>query len=491
MAARTAWTGISLQGFFPVGGRGVARRKIWLVLAFLLFGLPAGTGLALMTPMGGVSDEPSHLARAEGLLYGEILGHKQPGGPNAGNTGAGVFVDISAVPVALVEMFPTLHGAHLPRAAREQARAVRWTGQKFYFPTQMVQYFPALYAPATAGLWLGRALGGSPLRSAFLARLCMLASYLAMGAAALGLARFGEPLLFALLLLPVPLMLGASFSQDGQIIAATALAAALLTRSGPKPGLAWGAALALLTLVACSKPPYAIFLGLCLLPLIRSRFWARFCIAGAACALPLGWVWLMTRCCYTNWPTLPYHPGPLWPGPLGLTLAGKDVAMNLQVLSAHPAQIIILPLRLLAEDGARLWLNMLGAFNWNNVSLPPWQIWGWSLALVSACLACMGQTVLGPRLREAIFSLALIAMVYVGVALALYLSFTHVGWARIEGVQGRYLLPLLPALVFVLPRGLLGQKAVFLGLIPALAMGAADIFALPLFSWHLYGMIGP
>lgn len=461
-----------------------------LALAFLLLGSPAGAGLAWFTPMGDVADEPSHFARAEGLLFGEILGHRQA--PIRSSFGAGVNVDTSSVAVSIFELFPTLHGERLPPKVREEVEAVRWAGTKIYFPTQMVQYFPALYAPAAAGLWVGWAMGVTPLQGAFLGRFFMLASYLAMGWAALRFARFGQPLLFTVLLLPESLMLGASFSQDGQLIAATALAASLLTRSGPKPGAAWGLALMLLTLVACSKPPYAVFLGVCLLPLAWPRFWLRLGLSAGALILPVAWVGLMTSCCYANWATHGYHPGPLWPGAVGQTFHAVNAVDNLEALLAHPAQIVIMPLQLTQDEGRWLWHCMIGELSWLTVSLPPWQIWGWSVALAAAVLACMAQPGPVSRPREAGFAALLIAAAYVGVALALYVSFTRVGDTRIHGVQGRYFLLLWPFLPFALPRGQGGWRRVeLLGLTPALAMATADAWALPAFSWHLYRMAGP
>lgn len=471
--------------------KAVARQGGRLALLFLLFGLPAGAGLAWFTPLGDMPDEPAHMARAEGLLYGQLMGFRGPPPPSPGIAGAGVLTDASAIPVSIAELVPTLRGAPLPDAARARARAVRWGNQPSYFPTQMVQYFPAFYLPSAAGLWAGRAMGLSPLQAAFLARFFMLAAYLAMGWAALRLARFGQPLLFTLLLLPVSLLLGASLSQDGQLIAATALAAALLTRAGPKPGWGWAAALGLLVLVVCSKPSYAPFLGLCVLPLARPGLGARLGVCAAALALPLAWMRLMTSCCYTGWLAPPYHPGPLWPGAGGLTFDRFSAAGNLAVLRAHPLQALILPARLLLDQGGRLWREMIALLSAGGVHLPPWQVWGWSLALLGACMGCMAQPGPGPRPRQTGFVALLLAAAWAGVSLALYLSYTQVGAARIAGVNGRYLLLFWPALPFLLPRWRGRPWLAGAALFPALLMAALDVWALPAFTWQLYRMAGP
>jgi len=43
---------------------------------FLVCALPTGLCLALLTPIGQVADEPAHIARAAGLLHGQIMGQR-------------------------------------------------------------------------------------------------------------------------------------------------------------------------------------------------------------------------------------------------------------------------------------------------------------------------------------------------------------------------------------------------------------------------------
>ena len=54
-----------------------------LIAFFILCALPVGLLTALITPPGQSPDEPKHLARAEGLLHGAILGERSSGGPGS------------------------------------------------------------------------------------------------------------------------------------------------------------------------------------------------------------------------------------------------------------------------------------------------------------------------------------------------------------------------------------------------------------------------
>lgn len=208
-----------------------------LAAAFLLCALPTGLGCALLTPIGDVPDEPEHIARADGLRLGEILGFQAPGVHDAGVT-----INRAVFQVAVSELFATLPTGPgnpgyraLTPATRKAAEAIPWTSQTLFCPTQMVHYLPSFYIPAALGLLAGEKLGLTPLHTVFLGRVLMLLSFLALGAAAIRLARFGNLLLFAVLTLPTTLTLAGSYSQDGVVIATCALAAALTTRLRPAP----------------------------------------------------------------------------------------------------------------------------------------------------------------------------------------------------------------------------------------------------------------
>jgi hypothetical protein len=79
---------------------------------------------------------------------------------------------------------------------------------------------------------------------------------------------------------------------------------------------------------------------------------------------------------------------------------------------------------------------------------------------------------------------------------AMYLTWSRAGWARVEGVQARYFLPLLPFLIFILPR--LGGLFVRLPRVPpgwfclpAVAMAIVNSYTLPAYIFHLFRMPGP
>jgi uncharacterized membrane protein len=463
----------------------------WLPLVFLLCALPAGLGVVLLTPIGEVPDEPEHISRADGLLSGQIMGTYWHGSATAG-----VMMN-SALFVATIMEIDTGFGKPKHKAVLRQAEAVRWSDRRYgadriFCPTQMVRYFPAFYVPGAFGILAGRILGISPLDSLFLGRAFALLSFLAMGAAALYVARFGRALLFTVLVLPLSLYLAGSFNQDGPMIGAAVLAAALLTRPRPAASWEWKLALLLITLIACAKAPYGWLLFACLPPFSSAGFRKRLASVAVAASLPIIWLGAVRRMSDWPWPRPPYHPGPLWPGDHTGLLTTVSARANLQVLLAHPAQIILLPAHSLVIHFTSIWQGMIGELSWELVPLPTWQHAGWLLAMAAALLGLLTDPGV-PEKRALGFHALLLLATVLSVALSAYITFTNVGYDRIDGISGRYFLPVLPFLLFALPRlrPLLVAPPAPLLYLPAIIMAVLDIYALPAQIFHVFQMPGP
>jgi hypothetical protein len=462
------------------------RLPVLLAWAFLACTLVTGTGLIWLMPIGEVSDEPEHIARADGLLSGQILGQMTPNGGMSG-----VMADDAVLDIITKETLPTFPTKPLPAAALQAARARGWSPKQDFCFTQMIEYFPALYAPGALGLGLGRLCGLSPFASLLLGRAFMLLAFAGLGFMALRLARCGHALLFAVLTLPMTQSLAASFNQDGLLIAAATLACALLTRPPNEPPRLWLVAWAALTLVATAKPAYDPLLLAALLPLGAPGWRQRALVVLGGMLAPVVWVVVMLRTSFTNWYRPPYHPGPLWPGDPGIMLHGASSRDNLLVLLAHPAEAIALPAKLLLTDGGRLAHEMVGVLGWKFIWLPGWAYPAWGVALACAALTAGGTAWRG---RDSALAGLAVTGGFLGVTLALYISYTNVGLDYIDGVNGRYFLPFLAFLPLILPRlgARLGAKRAdrlqALAALPALLMAASGAYLLPALIEHIYQM---
>lgn len=436
------------------------RRHLLLPVIFLLVAGQLGAFLALTVPPGDVPDEHAHAMRADSLLHGEILAHRDfpPGSDGKGPLQQGAVADYG-----LLEVTEPIDPHAITSKRWSQVTGQPWTRAGFTSLNTIASYWPIFYVPAATAIGLAKVAGRLPFSAFHLARLANLAVYLGLGAAALLLAHRGQVLLFCTLTLPTEVSLAASINQDGLIIAASVLAVALLTRCSMTPlplrrDPARMAASLLLVSIAMAKPPYLPMAGLLLLPFpplrLRSVWFRRLglcLIAGLATAT---WTGLTLR--YVATPLLrpPAEAGPLWPGLRPAIFAGIDIAAQFRVLWAAPTLFFRLPIHEFLNDPS-VGRQAIGVLGWLDVVLPGWLYVLWAGALGSAVGADMfWRREPGPVAARGggIFALACIMFSIFGIYLSQYLSWTPVGENFIGGIQGRYFLPLLPILVLSLPR---------------------------------------
>jgi len=459
---------------------------------FLLCALPTGLGIAWLAPPGMAPDEVPHIVRADALRLGQFTATKVAGSFPKFQMNVSVFMVLNAR-----EVYVALTGKPVPPEDEAYEKALYWFPNTLECPSQMAEYFPVFYVPAVIGLQGGKSMGMSPIYAVYTGRLVMLAAYLAMGAAALLLARCGGTLIFAVLTLPPSLAIGASYNQDGGMLACAALAAALLTRSGfAAKAVSWAALLA----VALAKLPYLPLLGLGLLPLRGPGLLRRMLLLGLAASAPLLWLAHISHGGFVPYKLPAYHPGPLWPGPRDGWLTASGFGENLRVLRARPDIVLWMPVASVVSSWSSLWPHLfcmtayerlrLGSGDW------PFQ----AAALVAAFLGTLLERGPGRPRWDGGFAALVLFGAFTTMEISLYLTFTTVGALRIDGVQARYFLPLLPFFILVLPgclpwrlrgAGRLARVPQGLWVLPALAVAMVHIYTLPAAIFHMFRMAGP
>jgi Predicted membrane protein (DUF2142) len=468
----------------------------WLaVIAFVLLAAPVLLFLVIMMPTGEPPDEPMHLVRAESLLHGELIGHRVATlNPGTGAPDAGVMSDPGLAlaaqgfglltPLAQKKVTP-------PRLA--MLRALPWWPKPVFLSAPNTgAYGPLTYVPAAAGLEAARLLGLGPYAAIHWARFANTIVFVAIGGLALALARRGRLMLLVVLGLPMTLALASAAGQDGLLIALACLGVALFTR-GDRRGDWWGAAL--FALVIMQRPPY---LPLVLLPLvagsvgwpIRERVSASALMAAPALlwsAAVARWVAVPLRA------GAPYPPGPLWPGDPHRVFRSSNAGAQLSVLLHHPRQAVLLPLHSLAAHWKTLSEECVGLFGFLDIPLPLPVYALWFAAIVAGLIATTippASASTTPALQPLRARLAVLGLILGSVLLiylTLYMTWTPVGAVLVEGVQGRYFLPLLPILILAMPRfhSLLRMpRTVWVGL-PIAAL-CAGLIATPLMILRAY-----
>lgn len=363
------------------------------------------------------------------------------------------------------------------------------SGQPQVRPNTAV-YFPVFYIPAAAAVGIAKDLHQSPYEAVLWARIANGLCFLIIAAFALAIARYGRALLFAVLALPMTVSLAASCNQDGLLIATLALAIAFLTRAnrvGSRPYLIGAILLALIIAV---KIPYFPLAALLFLPLFwneevsHRRSFTPALRAWLLVILP-GILWTIINSVLFPGPIVaraPYHGGPLWPGDPNRVFTTPNAGAQLQVLIHHPQLVVLLPLRDLQRyfEDFVVWDSFIGRFGWLDVVLPRLMYRLWWIAIAAAIVSDLlaNQNRLRSGWRGVILGLAAVSASFAALCGGVYLNWTSVGAYYVDGMQGRYMIPLLAA------------AAVFLPAVPLRSSKSlATILAIPVFSMAAVGMV--
>jgi uncharacterized membrane protein len=310
-------------------------------------------------------------------------------------------------------------------------------------PTYPTHYTPAAYVPPVIAALVARMLGLYPFTEFYLGRVINLVAALGLFYAAMRLAPRHANVFLTVALLPMALFEMASWSPDAWTLGLGVLFTALMLEPPePTPGAIAAVAVTAL-LLSLSKPAYFL---IALLALFRptSRRIAVAAIGATAIGIPIamayaGYAW------YNAWTGYPIDPGE-----------------QLRCILAAPLRFAGVVARDLSGHGRRYVAEMIGRLGWINVYLP-----AAITAMEAALLAVVGLTA-APSLDAKRRATALVIVVgtIVGIVTSQYLTWTVICSDRIDGVQGRYFLPLLPVMLMLLalpaPRWRISAKTISL-----------------------------
>ena len=321
---------------------------------------------------------------------------------------------------------------------------VHWTNTRDWVSFEVTANYPPLfYVPSAIGMLAGQQAGLSVLQTLVLSRLLTGVAAVALGAVAIAVAGGAAVWIFTILTLPMSLSLIASASQDALIIGCSALAGGLLVRAlrapaPPNMGLLAGLTVTL-GLAAAARPPYA---ALALLPLALTgiRLHLRMVVATAIIACTAIWSIVAAVITMTKF-------------------ANADPMAQLAHLGTDP----LLGVTAVWAALRQYWLDyikeFIGVLGWLDTPLRD----GYyalaaamiGLAGVATMLRMKGERTSGAgRFAVAVGLLLSVAVIF----MIQYLIWTVPGAPIVDGMQGRYLLPLALAGAALLPA--LGDKRV-------------------------------
>ena len=410
----------------------VSRPDRFLLVAGLLFGL----GLATVTPPFQVPDEPAHFYRAYRVSEGRLDLIPPPN-----SAGVDLPVNVLAItdlrgdlpfhPEKKIAPEAVLAAFRLP--LEPDRRGPAW------FPNTL-QYPFVPYVPQALGIAFGRLFGAPPLVLLYLARLANLIAGTLMVAFAVRRLPAFRWLAVMVALTPMALFLRASASAD----VTSAGAAFLLV--GAAARLAWGEGparrsdlvlLAASTVVLCASK--AVYFPLAFLAFLipSARFpegWrARFLLMQASLTLAVtAYAITVSRVV----------------GSINVSPA-VDASRQIRAALADPLGFLGIVAMDYALHAHRYAGQLLGKLGWLDTKLPtPFLLVYLAVLLGLLFVDTSPRIEIRPWQRASIAAVILTTMVLISASQ--YALWTPYGAKFIEGLQGRYYSPLVPAAVWAL-----------------------------------------
>jgi uncharacterized membrane protein len=430
------------------------------------------------------------MARAAGLLHGAILSVKKVVVDST--TGqkkfeSGVKVDEGLFSVSFGHITDAGNGHKVTLSDYNTMRdELPAHNRVFVSIPNTATYFPLAYIPAALGLRAGLMFNISPFDCMIVARIAMLLVALALGVCALWVTTYGEAFILTILLLPMTLFLAASLNEDGILISLACLAAAAFTvEVRVQPKVRW-VGLACLAVILLSKPAYLPILGLAIVPIEWQGLWQRLQQFFLAAVPVFVWVAILILFVVIPFYRAPYHPGPLYSGNPNAYFIETNSGENLHILAAHPLKFFYIAWSTLTFWRTALIESSVGMLGLLDVIFPVRFYDAWLIALSAAFLG----TIASKRCRSPVAFMSwwsgsivilCIILACLTVMVSFYLSWTDVGSGIIEGLQGRYILILLPLTILAAPEALAGFLIPdIVPAIPAIVLGFYDIGFIPI-----------
>lgn len=447
-----------------------ALRRLLLIAGTLLY-----LAYALITPPFQTTDEHQHLFRAWQLAHFQLHGARR-GGEAGGLLPAGLpaaaAAELGSIAPNAIRPVPKRPLA----AAFARSTPVSDAQPRIFanFPGGIL-YSPAGYGPQIVAVRTGEALDLSVETIVRLGRLLNAALTLGLFLLALAILPVGRLFLLLVALTPMTACAAASLGQDGLIIGSSAMLIALGVRARFE-GRWTRRSLLLLALFAAviglSKIVYLPLVGLAWLPLPRSArplLWLGWPVLVGIGGAALSALWLHSNA------GIVVPPGP------GLA----DPAAQLAFLAAHP---LAFPATLGNSIVHRSLPVFFSTFTFGWVTIGP-VMSAAVLALAAFAFAFRHGEAAAARLTRGwrLWAASVWLIAVLGIAAALYLVSTPLGAPVVEGLQGRYFLPLLPlfCLIFIRRRpAASGTPARF----AIVAMLAANVAALAAIGTAFYSL---
>jgi len=409
---------------------------------FLVLAISFGTAIALIVPPYQVPDEQDHFLHAYQISEGHFVAKWEK---NLGRSELPLSIYQTTEPFAAVRYNTATTSLS---AIRRVMRVTLQPQVRVNYVLETAHYSPLPYLPQAIGVGIGRIFRWPPLVLLYLGRLANVWVWAGLGYLTLRIAPGLNRALMLLMLMPMSLFMAASVSPDASVNALAFLVVALGFAATVKKqneensfiGWPWVAAfIASTAALSQAKAAYLPLAGLIFIPAARlgppKRFAIILLILAFANVIPL-LVWSHQT---PGLDTVTYMDNPF-----------ISARRQLEFLVGHPQTLLTLPFSSARQHGLSIVLSLVGRLGWFNIQVSPIFVFVYLAALVFACRAGIDDPEFSKVRRVILVTAAAIVASTEMLLLLIYLIWTPVGGPSVDGLQGRYFIPIAAAMLLLL-----------------------------------------
>ncbi|MEG1432597.1 DUF2142 domain-containing protein [Eubacterium sp.] len=425
----------------------LSKIELQIHIIFIIAAIIIGTAYIIVIPPGGVPDESNHYLTA--YSYSSILIGSQAKDTN-GNVALRENDDefLYRGPHQFSQdnyyrQYLTLFDSHDGSNSNDYM-----ISQENHSPLQIS---PIAYIPQILGLSASRILGINAVATYYMGRLCSLFFYILLVSIAIKKAPFSKVLFFIVALLPMSLQQGMSYSYDSMLIAASLLSISyILFLAYDKQKKAMSSKdyiflIALLVLIMASKWIYSIFFLLGVL-IPQEKFGSskkKILVMIIFCFVVI--------CCFLIFQMLGKDKI------TGLSSVA-DTGFSIEYIFTHKKQIIAMFLRTIhSYFDFYFYSTISNYFGWLNIIIPQIFTTGYFLLLIFSLIAYDQNQLILDYKGKVLFALICL-MLFLFIEFGLLIDWTDINSVVIQGVQGRYFIPMLPLLFLIFQNNIIVSR---------------------------------
>jgi uncharacterized membrane protein len=419
--------------------------RISLPFFFVILAIDFGLAIAVLTPPYQAPDEPNHLLRAYQVSEGTFA-------PPFRRFRGGGFLP-SSIAATCAPFFGVRYSAMKTSIAdilNDMRIPLKPDVRMYYDFPNTATFSPLSYVPQALAIKVGRSLGCTTLQLLYLGRFANLFFWTGAGYLALRIAPGFQRPFFLLMLMPMSLFQAASLSTDGIGNSFAFLFGAMIWKeavplvNAEATAVSWVSifAFGLLSMgIGLTKLVYLPLIALMLLiPAQRFGGNARRLTVIAAVVL----AGISAQMLWTI-----HTPGldTVSNGVPGLDIFPRQ---NLHYLREHPAEWFYLPLRTIRRFWWTRTIEFVGSFGWADLPLSGAFCVAYLAALVWACRSASGNVIITTPWKWSLIIVGALGASIFALCFLGYIYWNMPGNTAILGLQGRYFIPLTPAVLILI-----------------------------------------